>query len=383
MKNLTLFLSLLIPLQILLVTPNETFARTPANLPLEDVKYDFPASKIEAAKNPYRLLRSVVDYFYLLANANQKNLPIVTSHLSTSAWCMGDAHQENFGFILLDNGKSIFTINDFDDAGPCPAILDLFRFMVSARLFDKDIQLTPLMDAYLAGLQLQDYKMPPELKKLNEKSLKDGRAPRASKVKDNRLVRDDASTEPTAAEQNEIKKSLAYLKPFLSTEPKILDIIATAKIGGGSGGLQRYEVLLEDKKQLIHLEFKEQVMPAIYPVATEKLPSQLDRVMTTLANTQGANRSFYYNVVAVGGKTMLIRPRFDGNVGISLGKKANTEDKAIIRYEAYTLGVIHARSIASIPSWAKALQGLSPKAWDQEVSAMVQQFESKFAELKP
>jgi hypothetical protein len=180
-----------------------------------------------------------------------------------------------------------------------------------------------------------------------------------------------------------VKQSLNYLSSFISSKYQIIDMVSTKKTGGGSGGLLRYEVLLENKGNQTHLELKEEPLPAIYPVATEAIPETLLRVMTTLNKDQGNYFSFYYNVVQIDNKSMLVRPRFGGNAGIHLDKQSDSETKDIIDYEAYTLGMIHSRSINDIPNWAKNLQTLSQKTLEDDVLAMTKHLETKFRQLKP
>jgi uncharacterized protein (DUF2252 family) len=169
-----------------------------ADSPLQDVTYNFDAKKLDAAKDPFKFLRTYVDYYYLLTKANRAVLPSLDVNWKTAAWCVGDAHPENFGFLIQNDGSSIFTMNDVDDSGPCPAVLDLFRLMVSARLYEKNIKLGRLTEAYLTGLQGQSFKMPAALQSILARSQKKGTHPSPDKVSKNRLIRDQNTLEPTA-----------------------------------------------------------------------------------------------------------------------------------------------------------------------------------------
>ncbi|MCX5791967.1 MAG: DUF2252 family protein [Elusimicrobia bacterium] len=348
---------------------------------LSDVTYTFDREKLDAAADPFHFLRSYVDYFYLLVKANRGALAAVSAADDVAGWCVGDAHPENFGVLIQNNGGSLFTMNDVDDSGPCPVALDLYRLMTSARLYDQNTKLGKLVEAYAAGLQGQAYEMPVPVADMLRKSQKKGMVPDPKKVSGNTLVRDTHMNELSKTELDRVKTALAGVGG-LSSRVKLLDAVSTSKVGGGSGGLLRYEVLLDNGGALLHLEFKEEVTPSIYPVAAGQIPLTPERISTTLRMGQGAGVSAFYGVEPVAGKYMFIRPRFDGNVGMSLAKQNDKDNKDIIRYEAYVLGIIHGRSVQHAGKWAKQVQNIPGSDWENDVELMTRQFEWKFSQLK-
>lgn len=352
------------------------------SLPLQDPPYRFDSAKLDAAEDAFHFLRSYVDYFYLLIQANQNTLQTVQYLRSTPGWCVGDAHPENFGILLQQDGRPMFTMNDMDDSGPCPIGLDLIRLMVSSRLYDSDVKLEKIMSAYIAGLQQQSYETPAALTDMVKKALKKGTDPSPKKVDGKKIIRDDNMREVTSKELSDIKAALSALRSALSPQTKVLDVVATSKIGGGSGGLLRYEVLLDNAGTLLHLELKEEITPSIYPVATQAIPDTATRIQNTMQVDQSGNPSVYYTVVQVSGKDMLVRPRFDGNIGVDLDKQSDSDNLEIISYEAYTLGRIHTRSITGTKSWIQTLQGVKSSALEQDVTLLVQQFKAKYSSLK-
>jgi len=355
----------------------------PAKAPgLMDVAYSFDKTKLDAAKDSFHFLRSYVDYFYLLVKANRGSLQAVSQADNIPGWCVGDAHPENFGVLIRNDGSSLFTMNDVDDSGPCPVVLDLYRLMASSRLYDANTKLDKLVQAYAVGLQGQSYELPPAVADMIAKSQKKGTAPDPKKISGNSLVRDGNMHEVNAGELAQIKTALASLSGSLSPRAKLLDTVSTSKIGGGSGGLLRYEALLDNGGALLHLEFKEEVIPSIYPVSAGQIPAAPQRVSTTILMDQGAGASALYNVVTIAGKYMLIRPRFDGNVGMSLDKQSGGDNKDIIRYEAYILGKIHGRSIRDAGNWSRQVLNIPASAWENDVELMTSQFELKFSQLK-
>lgn len=344
-------------------------------LPLQDPAYTFDQTKLDVAQDAFHFLRSYVDYFYLVIQANQKALPTVQSLEGVPGWCVGDAHPENFGMLIQQDGRTIFTMNDMDDSGPCPVGLDLIRLMVSSRLYNVDTKLGPMLDAYLMGLQRQTYPTASAVSDMINKSQKKGTAPNPKKISGQKIIRDNSMNEVSAQE-------LAQIKTVLPAQTELLDVVSTSKIGGGSGGLLRYEILLNNGGSLLHLELKEEVTPAIYPVATEEIPTTRVRIMKTIQMDQTSQPSVFYSVVQINGRDMLVRPRFDGNVGVNLDKQSDSDNQDLIRQEAFALGLIHSRSVGNISAWVQTLQTMQKNALEADVNLLVQQFQAKYSSLK-
>ncbi len=355
-----------------------------SGLGLNDVSYHFDANKLENAKNSFHFLRSFVDYFFLVVQHNENSLPTLQASLGSIGWCVGDAHPENFGFLIQNDGSSLFSMNDMDDSGPCPLAMDLFRLLVSVHLSGSALSTKQVAEAYSAGLQQQGMRLPSSLKTLLAKSQAGGMAPSPHRVNRGQLVRRPEDVEATAQELADLNTLLTSTKGRFSSLARVVDALSTYKVGGGSGGLLRYEVLLSDgNKQLLHLELKEETTPAIYPVATEALPSTADRIAKSLDVDLGPQHSVYYNVVSFAGKEMLVRPRYGGDIGVSLKDQNSSDNDEIILYEAFTLGSLHAKTIQvkeKIPAFVEAMKKDSLKI---ETKAMADFFKQKFAKLKP
>jgi uncharacterized protein (DUF2252 family) len=208
---------------------------------MTDIPYSFDAAKLQSSADAFHFLRAFVPYFYLEFEANHASLPVLTSLTDVTGWCAGDAHPENFGALLQENGKSLFGVNDMDDAGPCPVILDLARLMVSSRLYNDSIDLSDMIKAYRHGLENKSEDMPVEISQMLKDSEKKGEDPKKSKVDHKSLVRDSKANEVTSKIASEISTAISGRLPRQST---ILDMMETSKVGGGSGGLRRYEVLI-------------------------------------------------------------------------------------------------------------------------------------------
>ena len=348
-------------------------------LSYKDIPYTFEVTKLIAANNSFHFLRSFVDLFYLSYVENQAKFPIISSLKSETGWCVGDAHAENFGVLLQDNGTPLFTMNDVDDSGPCPVTLDLFRLLVSTRLYDPSIDLEKLVHAYARGLKGEQFEMPLAIKEMMTKAERKGEGLSKKKESKGHLKRTPLMENVNPTERTQILAALSHMR--LSPGYEVLDMVSTSKVGGGSGGLLRYEVLLMNGDQHLQIEFKEEVKASIYPVAPN-LPNTKTRIEKTLFFNQGAGASRFYTVTKINEKDMFVRPRFSGNIGVSLKNQDADQNAEIIKYEAYTLGQIHAHSLERPKPLAHKLKEISHSSIEAEVDTMTHYFQAKFDALK-
>lgn len=358
--------------------------KTTAHAQLKDPIYSFDQSKVDAAPNSFHFLRSFVDLFYLTIKANPEQFPTVVQLSNTSGWCLGDVHPENFGMLIDKNNNAIFTMNDVDDSGPCPVIYDLFRLMVSSKLQNENIDLSILQDAYVDGLKGNLNQKPDILKTLKIKSEERGSTTHRNKVKDNLIVRNTLSRSLESSEQLAVIKALQHYSWSKNPTTKIIDLVASSKLGGGSAGLLRYEVLIEIDGKQVHLELKQLTQPAIYPVATSNdiLENPIQRVSKALSITQGDDLSSFYNVFKIKQDYFIMRPRFWGNITIDLVKNSKEENTDIINYEAYILGTLHSKSILDINKWTQTMFSLKNKKLKNEAELIANYFNQQYKKLK-
>ncbi len=349
---------------------------------LKDPQYSFDTTKLAVAKSPLKFMRSYVDYFYLLLMDNKNSFLAVRELQSVQGWCVGDAHPENFGALLLQDGTSIFTMNDLDDGGPCPVGFDYLRLLVSANLAVKDLSIESFRAAYLKGLRGEGLPAPDAVTDLLNKSAKKGKKSSAKKIKDNKIVRDSEMIEVSEQEKQDVASAMTGLGHLLAPRAKLLDVVASRKVGGGSGGLLRYEVLIDKAGEKIHLELKEQVRPAIYPVSVGNIPEVVQRISKGVDYTQGSEASRFYLGLKVAGREMLMRPLFSGNTGLEIDEFSAETARQIVYFEAFTLGQIHARSLSDKLSWVQKIEGLSLNSLVNDVTLLTNHFVEKFKALK-
>ena len=170
----------------------QAFAAAPS---LNDVAYQFDAEKMSAVESSERFFTSFVEYYYLLLNSNRSQLESVHALDSVGGWCAGDAHPGNFGALIMDDGSSRFAINDMDDAGPCPVVMDFLRFLTAAKLTSPNIKVQDLVSAYLDGISGHLVNVPSAVRDLLKKSAKRGKDIKPGSVVSGKLLRDPNSRE--------------------------------------------------------------------------------------------------------------------------------------------------------------------------------------------
>ncbi|WP_394843850.1 DUF2252 domain-containing protein [Pendulispora brunnea] len=176
--------------------------------------------------------------------------------------CVGDAHPENFGFMKLPSGTR-FAINDFDDAGYCPAAFDAARFFAALTLAYGNEALTQrALERYVDSLKDAskarsiDSDLEPSWKKKREKGL-------AKYTKDGAFVLGDATdlSAPDPAERAATLSAIAADARLGNVTVK--DIADYARTTGGSSGLRRIWVLVDSSSARSILELKELASPGV------------------------------------------------------------------------------------------------------------------------
>jgi hypothetical protein len=346
---------------------------------IQDVEYQFDTKKTDLAKDSFHFFRSYVDYFYLLIAQNRLNLNLEMVVANHFGWCVGDAHAENFGFLIQEDNSTKFTINDMDDSGSCLLGYDLLRQLVGDTLYTEKINIETLIDSYKFGLRNQELPLPNILIELKAKSLErlDGIDPK--KINGNKIVRKGSEIEIDDKTKFQIIETLN--SSFPNDKMIILDIFETEKETGGSSGLSRFELLINLNEKLIYLELKELTRPSVYPISNEEMPSEEMRINKTLAVEQDSTQSHFYKVVTIFGKSMLVRPKFFGNQSVNL--KGNTEEANlnILVYEAYILGKLHSKSIHS-ENYLNALEQLNVLKLKNDIDRISKFINEKFIQLK-
>jgi hypothetical protein len=249
---------------------------------------------------------------------------------------------------------------------------------MSSSIYDPNIDLTAIFNSYLSGLKDESVSFPKTIQALYDNAVKHGSAINPKKVVNSKFVRDSSTVEINPAITALITNSILSSYP----SAKILDVVKTTKIGGGSSGLTRYQVLMTDKGITRHLEMKEQKRPSIYPIATAELPDVKAKIFDALHSEQGPHASSLYGYAKIENMEMFIRPIFMGNIGVNLSADPQ-ENYDKVNFEAFTLGQIHRLSVSNLDDYIKALQGSSFEDWKSDVGSMTDLVRQKYKTIHP
>ena len=172
--------------------------------------------------------------------------------------CHGDPKLDNFGWTLAD-GHGVFSDNDFDDAGACPAAADLLHFLVGTDLQFSDPSLNArVLSAYLDTLA--DPAATIVVDPATEPVWNDLRKTGVDKAthQDSLAIGGEVQV-ATADEVAAVTDLVASDKRFPAT---LVDVARDVHTDGGSAGLRRFWLLVEDAQHpRTIIELKELIEP--------------------------------------------------------------------------------------------------------------------------
>ncbi|MBF0382955.1 MAG: hypothetical protein HQL69_18190, partial [Magnetococcales bacterium] len=297
-----------------------------------------------------------------------------------------------------NKNRHIFAMNDPDDGGKGRPVADIFRFLVGLKLSGVDYKNKEIINSYKAGLRKKNSSSKVgSFKKLKKKTIKRlaDEKPNGKRVKDSYLKKksnilrkkDDITdyiywNSVAKDEKDAIKEGV---KAVFNNKVNICKTIKFKKIGGGSGGLTQYRLLLLDKskswkkksnsvrKKLLVLDLKPLVRPGIFPLLCGKKskksfgdfafncvmdPRIIKRRVKTTLKTERDNKVLKPYGVHIFPKIgpMLMRPRWLGDGGVDM--EHVQEYPKVMHLEAYVLGRYHRDNLKgnkSAKKYAKAV----------------------------
>lgn len=315
--------------------------------------------------------RSFIPYFYLRVRENFKNVRDWNDLINEQAWCAGDPHPANFGVLWTPNQSSIFTINDVDDANPCPIFVDVFRFLTGWSLVERDLSMSQLLNAYFSGLQsARNPGIPLPLQQMLAKSQQLG--PLASKK-----WLDPKGKFKDSPELIDVKPTLgaeirAQASNLGNNQWDVIDLKERLRFEGGSGGLKRFLVLMKRNSlvppQFLLLEMKEISRPGTFPLNVPRLDPR-SRILQALQWEQRPALTAWNQGVTLVGRPFHTRLLMDGNLGLKLDSFNKSDRAAIALHEAALLGRLHRTGGASA-NYLKKVTAVPPEAWEKAVKVL-------------
>ncbi|WP_394842063.1 DUF2252 domain-containing protein [Pendulispora brunnea] len=260
--------------------------------------------------------------------------------------CAGDAHQENFGFMKLPSGTR-FAVNDFDDAGYCPAAFDAARFFAAISLGYGDDALTKqVLERYVDTLKdaskakTIDSDLAPSWKKKHEKGL-------SKYTKNGAFVLDDETklSAPDSADRAAVVAAVSSDSRLGGAT--VRDVADYERVNGGSGGLRRIWVLADVSSTRTILELKELTSPGVTwgrHTRTLEPSARFDTLKRTFWGDADPGDVF---TVSLLGETFMLRDRLVRDAP-DLGDLSAGDRSKVLEVEASQLAILHTSAFSEV-----------------------------------
>ncbi|MBY0416109.1 MAG: DUF2252 family protein [Bdellovibrionales bacterium] len=286
-------------------------------------------------------------YFKFMENQSWKTLfPAVAKIESVMA---GDVHMENFGLKYF-KGILRLSVNDYDDLTTGPLFLDIVRLLTSAKLAGVEIDksyIQEFMATFIKGLEGKKHSYSDVVNELIEESEKISMLD--AKAIDKVTKTFSKKKEPNVALKSE---ELKVWKNLINDFGEIKDSYSFTKQFGGSGGLKRFEFVVEKDNKVYWIEAKEWADPS-YNIAQKSNPP-------TDKKRYGWIMEYDSPIIAptitkFDGQTYYVRNIDARQTGIEVAKLKKSEKEDVLIDEAYALGQFHRTYLADPSEFIKAL----------------------------
>lgn len=325
------------------------------------------ASRIQATKgDPHKFYRSFPPlYFKVLEDLGIQSE--FSDLYKVRGVIGGDVHVENFG-VRKFKGEPMLLINDFDDLTEGPVFADVLRLLTSMKLAGADINkdfLKEFLKRYQEGLSGKEAKYSKGTRKFFKEAEKSARLnPKKVSVKSKKFLE---KREPSFdMSDEEINRWKDLMKDF----GQVVDQYKYVKESGGSGGLDRFELLIELKSgELVWLEAKhwevagfDAAIEGIAPITSKRLEHVLKYDQPEIP----------ISVKTYDAKPFLVREINNSHVGLSIDDFNKKELDQIYFDEAYALGYFH--NVHEVP---ESYSGLLKKIKSKDVINFVEKIKDE------
>lgn len=268
----------------------------------------------ESLESPLMFYRSFPISFY-------KDIKLVLS--AKEGICLGDGHIDNFGFILFEKYTK-YLFNDLDDSGLCPLPLDALRYFSSLHFFTlSNDQIKELIRYYISHLEGT-----PDVPDMPVTLVEDLEKKRIKILKKFTLDKQFILDEELIAINNELKAKISEVVTQKFTTAKVHDVATYLKESGGSGGLKRYWVLIEDQDSKFDIiELKQRGTPATVFSTTSQTPLEFKN----LAKNIWGELPVYFEEVQLASEHYQVRSRTKED--INLNKASASERESVLKIQ--------------------------------------------------
>lgn len=328
--------------------------------------------RFQNAKDKHKFMRAFIPYYYKEAFDVKEALPVYQKLKAHKGQMIGDAHVENFGFIVSNKGVPKFTFNDYDDVAEAPVFLDVLRHYQSAS-YMTDSKKKKLIEAYKMGVLGIKRPYSSYIQKLEVKAKKGGFTTKADILETPHGPKFASKDEPnfglTAKEKTSVEK---VFKDKFGTKIKLHDVYRTMKESGGSAFGTRYHALVELNGQIQFIELKQVMEGGV--VAWTKKTNDSKRVKSSMQTFLGDDFDQRLDVVNVGKDPYQLRFKSKGNVSIDFAELSEKQMDQVIQDEIYLIGQLHRTSLGgtdkSVSAYVKDFETTTIEEWDKSVEIM-------------
>lgn len=301
----------------------------------KDQDHDRMISRVKATKkDPHKFYRSFPPLYYKLI----KDLDLESELgpiMKEETFIGGDVHIENFG-VRPFKKEWRFLINDFDDLAFGPSILDVVRLLTSIKLSGFKVNkefIADFLKAYKSGLKGESYEFSKNTKKVFREALNE---PRLSLKKFDPKTKKFLKKREPNFEMSKLE--FDFFHDEFSKFGKVVDGYKYIKESGGSGGLDRFELLIERKGEFVWLEVKEWDTAGYYSGTGLPPISNQERLKAVLKYDQPEVKG---QIIEFQGKEFFVREINDQHIGLTIDDLSEKELFQLFLDEAYALGQFH------------------------------------------
>lgn len=331
------------------------------NQDLDRMKSRITATK----KDPHKFYRSFPPlYFKIIEDLNlEQDLGSVFKHQSVIG---GDVHVENFG-VRPFKGKLKILVNDFDDLSEGHTVMDVIRLLTSMKLSGYDVDkkfVKAFMERYLEGLRS-------EKENFSEATMRFFKTAKKGKRIDKKKIDIEAKVFLKKREPSfdMTDKEVKDWKKLIAPYGEVVDHYKYVKESGGSGGLDRFELLIEKDGELFWLEAKEWDVPGINAGLGTTPPTYQKRIAYVHKYDQP---EFPSQIAKYNNKDFFIREINDSHTGLSLDEIKKSEMKDLYLDEAYALGDFH-RTFDASKEYISDIKNLKASSLEDAVNKVYEE----------
>lgn len=327
-------------------------------------------TRFENANDSHKFLRSFIPFYYDKAFKLKEKLPVFQKLGQYRGQIVGDAHVENFGFLIDNKGKARLTMNDFDDTAHGPVFLDVLRLSKSSS-YVSNIKQKKLIEAYVEGIQGTKREMSSYITKLAEKAEKGGKKPKVDAVKTKQGLKFAEKNEPNFPVTSEELGSMEKALQEKFGKIKIHDSYRTMKESGGSAFGKRYHAIVDVRGETHFIELKEIKEGGVVSSWVTKPVTEEERVRQGMKAFHQNDFEDHLTVVSLDGKPYQARFKLEGIKSIDLASVKKKDLDQVILDEFYLLGQLHRTSLGNkVKDYIQDLLRVKTKEWEESVSIL-------------